>query len=60
MPSSIMLEQSSKVELKQALAINSDACLVDSLKSEATFGPLAICRGGRNGADVVVVVEAGA
>ncbi len=34
---------------------------LNSLKSEATVGPLAICMGGRNGADVVVVVvEAGA
>ncbi len=41
-----------KVDLKQALAISFDACLVDSLKSEATVGPFATCMCGGNGADV--------
>ncbi len=46
-----------KVELKQALAISFDACLVDSLKGEVTVGPLAICVCGRNGSDVSTRVD---
>ncbi len=46
-----------KVELKQALVIGFDACLVDSLKSEATVGPLAICVCGGNGTDVNTRVD---
>ncbi len=46
-----------KVDLKQALAISFDACLVHSLQSEATVGPLAICVCGGNGADVSTRVD---
>ncbi len=46
-----------KVEPKQALTISFYACLVDSLKSDATVGPLAICVCGRNGADVSTRVD---
>ncbi len=46
-----------KVELEQVLAISFDACLVDSLNSEATVGPLAICVCWGNGADVSTRVD---
>ncbi len=46
-----------KVELKHALAIGFDASAVDSLKGEATVGPLAICVCGRHGADVNTTVD---
>ncbi len=46
-----------KVEIEQALAIGFVASSIESLKGEATVGPLAICVCGGNGADVGTRVD---